>query len=59
MNEKVSKESVNYRQATARGHRCGTCSMFRPQPNSPNRGCTLVRGTIRASDVCDRWEGKR
>jgi 8-oxo-dGTP pyrophosphatase MutT (NUDIX family) len=51
-NEKVSKASVNYREATDPKKRCDTCTMFR----SPH-GCTLVTGTIEPGDTCDRWYG--
>jgi hypothetical protein len=56
MAEKITKASVNYRRAAPAhvgGRRCGTCSMF-----VPPGACTLVRGPIRARDVCDRWEPK-
>ena len=50
---KVSKPSVNYRQATAT-RRCGTCDMFRAC--SPYVGsCDLVRGVIEIADVCNEW----
>lgn len=49
--DKVSKASVNYREATEPGKSCGTCSMF----VAPS-GCTLVKGLIRAQDVCDEWD---
>lgn len=46
---KIAKISVDYGKGTA--HRnCGLCSMFR-KPDS----CTLVAGSIRAGDVCDRF----
>lgn len=48
--EKVSKESVDYRPAEILEVRCATCTMFR-EPNS----CTLVAGIIRRDDVCDEW----
>lgn len=47
---KVSKESVNYRDATTPGRRCGTCVMFH------DGTCDLVRGSIDPDHVCDRWE---
>jgi hypothetical protein len=46
----MSKGQVHYRNADTPGRSCGNCSMFR----APN-GCTLVKGTIRPSGVCDRW----
>lgn len=49
--EKVSKESVNYRDGdTAR--RCGTCSMY------SGHLCTLVAGHIDPGMVCDEWDPK-
>lgn len=51
--EKVSKASVNYRQADGR-RRCGSCDMFRIA--SPYVGsCDLVRGVIESADVCSEW----
>jgi len=55
MAAKVSKESVNYRRAGLLARqRCGTCSMFR----GPSETCTLVAGSIKRRDVCDRWESR-
>ncbi len=51
---KLSKASVNYREAEAPGRNCGTCNMFR----APS-GCTLVKGKISRGDVCDDWVPKR
>ena len=48
-----SKSEVDYRKSTDKGRECGTCSMF-VKPDA----CTLVRGTIKPSDVCDEWEPK-
>jgi len=50
---KLSKKSVDYRDATEPGKSCGTCSMFQ----APH-GCSLVNGLIYPSDVCDRWTAK-
>lgn len=55
--EKVSKESVNYRQATD-NERCGNCSMWRKATGVLESRCTLVEGKIRAFDTCDAWEKK-
>lgn len=49
--EKVSKDSVNYRPSDDPSHSCGTCSMFRP-----GGACTLVAGAIESQDVCDEWD---
>lgn len=49
---KITKESVNYRVADNASQCCGTCRMF----DYSNNNCTLVRGTIFRTDVCDRWE---
>lgn len=49
----LSKAQVHYRDATETGRRCGTCSMFR----GPD-ACTLVKGVIEASGVCDRWAAR-
>lgn len=53
----VGKLMVRYRRAPASGPRCGTCAMFHPRLGT----CDLVRGRIRAGDVCTRWipRGKR
>jgi hypothetical protein len=51
---RISKEEANYRLADGR-KRCGNCSMFKPDDGA----CTLVRGTIRAWDTCDKWEAKK
>jgi len=52
--EKVSKASVNYRQATGR-RRCGNCDMFHPA--TPYVGdCDLVRGVIESADLCNEWD---
>jgi len=51
--EKVSKASVNYRQADG-PRRCGNCDMFHSA--SPYVGsCDLVRGVIETQDVCREW----
>ena len=49
--KKESKADVNYRKSTDPRQRCGTCSMFRPPAS-----CTLVKGTIYRSGVCDEFE---
>jgi len=49
--QKVSKESVDYRESDNPNKRCGTCSMF-----LPSGSCTLVEGLIKAEDVCDEWD---
>jgi hypothetical protein len=48
----LTKAQVNYRTGSTWQH-CGNCTMFR----SPH-GCTLVKGNIVASGVCDKWDGK-
>lgn len=50
-NDKLSKASVHYRIGT-HAKRCGNCSMYRDQ------SCTLVKGIIDPSYVCDRWDRK-
>ena len=50
----VSQASVDYRAATDAEHRCGTCVMFRSDAIMWGT-CTLVKGRIHASAVCDRW----
>jgi SPP1 gp7 family putative phage head morphogenesis protein len=54
----LSKEAVNYRPSTEdTGRSCGTCSMFRRDaPGVGTGSCTLVKGAIRATFVCDHWE---
>lgn len=47
--EKVSKESVDYREGSDARH-CGNCSMY--SANS----CTLVAGRIEPGMVCDEWD---
>ena len=66
MADKVSKASVNYRPAPAFGlfHRCGNCAMYQEDvltsdPPQRRGSCTLVAGTIKRIDLCDRWEPKR
>lgn len=48
---KVSKASVNYRQADNPHRSCGTCSMFR----APG-ACTLVEGIISPDALCNEWD---
>lgn len=50
---KLSKAAVNYRPATTRDRRCGTCSMYQQGGT-----CSLVAGSIDTDDVCDRWQPK-
>lgn len=50
----ISKAEAHYRKAVTEAKRCGTCVMFRPASST----CTLVRGPIRASDLCDEWQKK-
>jgi HK97 family phage portal protein len=47
---KRSKKSVDYREADVPGRNCGTCAMFQ----APH-GCTLVKGVIYETDVCNAW----
>ena len=47
---RVTKGSVNYREAESPTERCDTCDMF----NAPH-GCDLVKGWISPDGVCDRW----
>lgn len=49
--KKVSKDSVNYRDAETPSEQCGNCSMFL----APDH-CTLVKGEIEYDGVCDEWE---
>lgn len=51
--EKVSKTSVNYREA-AGSKRCGNCGMFHAKENR----CDLVLGSIHKDDTCDEWVKK-
>lgn len=56
--EKVSKRSVRYRIGSRTEH-CGNCSMYAADGNRPMQGtCTLVRGVILPSMLCDKWEKK-
>lgn len=48
---KVAKATVNYRPGNSEKS-CGTCSMYLTTVHA----CSLVAGTIRASDVCNKWE---
>lgn len=58
MSAKVAKPSVNYRPADEHStKRCESCSMYR-KGNGEKGTCTLVRGAIDPSDVCDEWEPK-
>lgn len=50
--EKVSQDSVDYREATIPGRRCGTCTMYSAGT------CDLVAGEIKPDHVCDRWQAK-
>jgi hypothetical protein len=50
---KLTKAEVNYRKAEVLGRACGRCTMFLA-PES----CTLVKGYILRSFVCDRFEPK-
>lgn len=52
---KLSKRAVRYRPASGL-ERCGSCAMFHPRRRLER--CDLVRGVIRASDVCDRFIAK-
>ena len=47
-----TKQEANYREAANKARSCGTCSMFLPLLHR----CTLVKGDIRAGDVCAYWE---
>lgn len=51
---KITKAQAGYRPAEGLREACGACAMFRPH----NRSCSLVVGTIRAEDTCERWEPK-
>jgi hypothetical protein len=50
----LTKEETNYRVADDY-RKCGNCAMFKRLEGA----CTLVKGTIRAMDTCDRWEAKK
>lgn len=50
----LTKEETNYRLAEGR-ERCGRCTMFLPK----QMACTLVKGTIRPMDTCDRFVPKK
>ena len=45
----VSKASVHYRDATDSKRCCGTCANMR------GTHCSVVSGTVKRDDVCDRW----
>lgn len=57
MTPTIGKLTVRYRRASPTGPSCATCAMFHPRLGT----CDLVRGRIRAGDVCTRWipRGKR
>ena len=52
---KIDPREVDYRPAGASHMRCGTCGMF----ELAHGRCSLVKGRILASDVCDEWVQKR
>lgn len=55
MDDKVSKESVNYRRALNPGkRRCGICTMYREGGK-----CTLVAGYINPGMDCDEFERRK
>ena len=54
--EKVSKASVNYREATGT-RRCDNCGMYH-KVSARVGSCDLVRGVIEAADTCDKWVKK-
>jgi len=57
---KLSKRQVSYRLGGP-VERCQNCVMYR-KPDVSRRhllgSCTLVKGTIQAFAVCDRWASK-
>ncbi len=58
MEDKVSKDSVDYRLGTDREH-CGICTMFRRNYRGGIYRCTLVAGVIQAEMTCDEFRKKK
>jgi High potential iron-sulfur protein len=58
MMAKVSKDSVNYRPAT-NNKRCGNCAMYSERLHDGRGTCSLVEGSIRRHDTCDKWQAKK
>lgn len=50
--KKVSKASVQYREAASQLRHCGNCAMFH------NGTCDLVMGKINRTYVCNKWVKK-
>jgi hypothetical protein len=49
----VSKASVHYRTAEDPAQTCHTCKFV--YGDEPDGKCRIVMGTVRPTDVCDRW----
>ena len=50
-----TKEQVSYREGTAAKH-CGNCVMIRlAPPDFETHKCTLVKGIVEPTAVCDEW----
>ncbi len=56
MVDKVSKDSVDYREGTDKEH-CGICTMIRHAHGFYR--CTLVEGVIHRSMTCDEFRKKK
>jgi SPP1 gp7 family putative phage head morphogenesis protein len=55
----LTKEQANYRVSDD-GEHCGNCSMIRVRPpDFESYSCTLVKGLIDPSFVCDHWEAEK
>lgn len=57
----MTKPEANYRAGGTPGHCCGDCSMASgwKAPDFESGDCSLVRGLIEASYVCDHYEPDR